>query len=508
MATLIHKADGNLDVQKGGAGQSNWEYLSSCASMTGPSVSFGAIETRWCQDPNRAGKFRRSSRFRTNPDDITFDIMTKLSTAQLLKKLGCPFGLRARFLQCEGSRNDPAQYDPFMLGYAPVDITEKSYDDLVIFDGADNDEIIVTTPANAAYEYLIDKMTDPSRVGNAADLGDEEIVAGIYCSNADCGGVCGTRTDECTTSYWLTAGSGLYTNATLIIVTKDVLTGDLSFETKEITGGSTDTYRAIACAGTRIIIASQYAGEIGYSDDQGDTWSFVTMDNGATGEVATTPNFLYARTARDVWFVLGNGYVYHSTNGGLSWVDESNDGLIAETLTSVYAYDEDRIVVAGEDGTLFLSTNGGRTWDNLIDELNKAGIRVNHAVIPPERWNEIYVALNDGRIFHTYNEGATVAGWAEMTFSGSGIGSVDKLKFFGVYAGEQLWFMQTNATNQSRILRDLSGGYGGADVEQILGYTQVIAAGIELNDFDICETNYGLVAGAEETAYPVMIELL
>lgn len=72
---LVQRGQGSVDVQIGGPGN-NWRYLSSCAAMTGPEVPEGDFETRWCQDPHVAGGFRRSSKIRTAPDLISFDLTT------------------------------------------------------------------------------------------------------------------------------------------------------------------------------------------------------------------------------------------------------------------------------------------------------------------------------------------------------------------------------------------------------------------------------------------------
>jgi photosystem II stability/assembly factor-like uncharacterized protein len=503
---LLLKGQGNVDVQPGGPGN-NWKYLSACSSMGGPSVSFGAIETRWCQDPDNAGKFKRSLRFRTASDDITFDVMTKFSTVDKLAQLNCPFGLRARYLQCEGQRSDPSQYDPLMLGYTPVDLESIDRDDLVVTDPNDEDEIIITAPANAAYEYLVSKMTSPTRIGTATTIGDEELVSITFCSNDSCGGSCGARSDTCSTIYALSAGAGaLYSTPTLLVGTKDPLTGLITWESKEIVG-ATGTFDQVICAGSRVIVASQELGEVAYSDDGGDTWSFVAIANGAIATGALSRNFIFARTAQEIWLAMGSGYLYKSTDGGLSFTAIMSGDVTTEDFASVYAYDEDTIVVSGENSNLYRTTNAGRSWTDLgpaiSAEIASAVAVLMHAVIPPKRDLEIYVAIDDGRIFRTKDAGVT---WSEVTFSGSGVGSVDKIRFYGPWSGEVMFFTQTNASNQTRLMRDLSGGAGGSDVEEVVGYTEVLDAGIELHDFDVCTVNYGLLVGVEESGYPVMIE--
>lgn len=506
---LLTRGDAQVDVQVGGPGN-NWQYLSACAAMSGPSVGYGAIETRWCQDPANAGKFVRTLRFRTAPDDITFDVMTKLSTKDKINQLLCPFGLRARWLQCEGTRENAYEYDPLMLGYTPVDLLSKDYDDLVVTDEADNDEIMVTTPANAAYEYMLQKISG-TRLGTAAELGDEAIVSIWFCSYNNCGGGnCGVKTTKCSTVYALTEGAGaIYSTPTLLVGTLDNVTGLYSWEQKEITG-ATGTFQAGICAGSRIIVASQVDGEIAYSDDGGDTWSFVTGFLG-TVAAALSANFLFARTGSEIWLAMGGGYLYKSTDGGLTWTAVLSGTLTTDDLASVFAWDEDTVVIAGENAELYMSTNAGRSWTNFSDEIATAMasefIQLNHAVIPPRRDLELYVATNDGRIFRSLNTGATTVAFTEVAFSGDGVGTLDKIIFYGPYAGELMWFSQTNASSQTRLMRDNSGGAGGVDVEIVAGYTTVFDDGIQLNDFDVCDENYALIAGEEETAYPVIIEV-
>lgn len=114
---LVLKGEGQVDVQPGGPGNP-WKYLSACASMSGPTVPKGETEIRWCQDPKKAGKFRISSKFRTAPDQITFDLMTKLGKLDYLNGLDCPFGIRARWLpeSSGGGTGRPKSMGPDYVG--------------------------------------------------------------------------------------------------------------------------------------------------------------------------------------------------------------------------------------------------------------------------------------------------------------------------------------------------------------------------------------------------------
>ncbi len=167
--TLVLKGEGNVDVQVGGPGH-NWVYLSACASMGGASVPKEGTELRYCQDITRAGKFKISNKIKTAADAPNGDLVTKLGQIDYLDGLECPFGIRARYAKC-GAREDVQNYNPIMLVFSGVDLESEDYDDLVISSPDNEDEILVTTPWTATYNYRI-KTVEGARMGSAADLGE------------------------------------------------------------------------------------------------------------------------------------------------------------------------------------------------------------------------------------------------------------------------------------------------------------------------------------------------
>ena len=57
------------------------------------------------------------------------------------------------------------------------------------------------------------------------------------------------------------------------------------------------------------------------------------------------------------------------------------------------------------------------------------------------------------------------------------------------------------------IFRDLSGGAGGADVELVMDWLDVVPTGIELNALSCCSVNQVLVAGENYNSYPVVVKV-
>lgn len=494
---LVLKGEGQVDVQPGGPGNP-WKYLSACASMSGPTVPKGETEIRWCQDPKKAGKFRISSKFRTAPDQITFDLMTKLGKLDYLNGLDCPFGIRARWLpeSSGGEREDPSQWDPIMLEYCDAELNEHSYDDLVVVDPGNQDEILVTAPVSARYELRIKKMGG-NRFGSATSLGDQPINDVEFCGDLSCE----DRTDECSTIYAVTdVDTTPYASPNLIKVTYDPDTNAPTITNVPILGFNSNI-EGLECAGSRLLVSSNGDSAVAYNDNDGDqdSWTIVTLANAP----AANHNALYARTAREIWVGCANGFVYKSVDGGGSFSAVHSGDLTSQTINAISAYDANLIVAVGNNGAMIKSTNGGQSWTD-ITETSTTGDNLLDVEIPPDRGKEIYVGTNSGTIYRSKDEGAT---FSSYTFEGSGVGTVDDIEFCGECGSEVMFILHNDGGPRGRLLRDLSGGAGGADVEVVLDYTDLILAGIQLNSISCCDGNTVAIGGENNGGYPVITKV-
>src|SRR3990167_7183579 len=462
---LIHRGEGNVDVQIGGPGN-NWQYLSACAAMSGPEVPYGDTEIRWCQDPQQANGFKISSKIRTAPDQITFDLMTKLGKVDYLKRLRCFFGLRARFVKC-GEREDPANYDPIMLSYCPVDLQSKTYEDLVITSPENQDEILVTTPSSASYEYRIKKVAG-GRTGSSTTLGDQPINDIEYCGGVDCPGYCGDEDDGCTKIYGVTdTDTTTYAAPNLIKGVKNLVTDVITWTNTPILGANSNIEN-IECAGSRLVISSNGDVAVFYNDANGDQneWNKIPL----TRTPSSNHNALFFRTAREGWLGCNSGYVLKSVDGGATWNEVHSATLTTENINAVFAYDKDLVWAVGNNGVILKSTDGGQSWQDMT-ETSTTAANLLAVVVPPSRSKQAYVGTNNGRIYRTTNEGTD---WSRISFDGDSVGTVDDLAFCGPCAGDVLWILHNDAGPRGRVLRDLSGGAGGIDVETVVDYTTLI----------------------------------
>lgn len=494
---LVRKGQGNVDVQPGGAGNP-WYYLSSCASMSGPEVPYGDFERKFCQDPKVAGAFRQSSMIQGAPDLISFDLMTKLGKVEYLKRLNCPFGMRARYQTC-GEREDVTNYDPLMLAYCDVRLQSKSYDDLVVTSAEDDDEILVTSSAVANSEYQPRHIT-PGRTGTAATLGDQIINDIEYCDSPKCAGYCGPASDGCSTIFAVTAADNApYAAPNLIKGVKNLASGVITWTSTPILGlnGAAEN---VECSGKRVGVTSATDIAFAYNDsptqDQNE-WNKIVL----TRTPSSNHNALF-RQGNNWWLGCTLGYILKSVDNGLTWAEAHSATLTTQTINAVYAYDKDLVVAGGNNGAMLLSTDGGQTWSD-ITETSTTSANILDIVIPPNRPREIYIGTNNGRVYRSIDSGAN---FTRMSFDGDSVGTVDDLDFCGPCSGEALFILHNDAGPRARILRDLSGGAGGNDVEVIMDYTQTIAGGIDLNALACCDVNEVLAGGALFGGFPVVIK--
>jgi len=496
---LVLKGQGQVDVQVGGPGN-NWNYLSACASMDGPSVPRGATEQRWCQDPKQAGGFKVSSKIKGAPDQVSGNLMTKLGKIDYLDGLECTFTLRARYASC-GEREDPSNYDPLMLSFCDVDLNEHGYDDLVVVSPENNDEILMTAPWTASAEFRV-KFPSFGRIGaSATNVGDQPVNDITFCDEASCGGYCGNRSDGCTTFYAVTdADAAPYAAPNLIKGVRNLITDAWTWSLDPILGLNGDA-NAVECAGSRILVAGNADSVVAYNTNDGDPddWNPVVLGNAPSAN----PNALFARTAREIWVACNNGYVYKSVDGGATYNAMHSAELTTENLNAVFAFDRELVYAAGDNGVMIKSEDGGSTWAD-ITEVATTSANLLVMKVPPGRSKEVFVGTNDGQIFKSTDEGAI---FANVPFTGDGVGTVDDLAFCGPCMGEVLWILHNDSGPRGRILRDLSGGAGGADVEVVAGYGDIIAAGVELNALSCCSANEIVAGGELSGGYPVIVRV-
>lgn len=502
--TLVLKSEGNVDVQIGGPGHA-WAYLSACASMNGVSIPREGTELRYCQDTQLSGSggFKISNKIKTVADAPNGTLVTKLGKIYYLDGMDCPFGIRARFSKC-GAREDVHTFDPLMQTFSGVDLGSEDFDDLAITDPGNEDEVLVTTPWTATYSYRVETVVG-ARAGSLADMGDQPVNDWAICDTPQCAGYCGARKDGCSLYYGVTdLDTSPYGWSNLITGIKDVYTDVVAWYTNPIIGVNGNVEN-VECAGDRVIVASNGPSLTAYNDtfdDYGvpdqDEWVEVAMTHAPTAN----GNALMARTTLEVWVACDDGYVAKSVDGGETYTYTAVESGGTQ-LNAIWAYDADLVYVVGNNGRMFRSTDGGGTWAD-ITEVATVAANLLCVQVPPGREREVYIGTNGGEIYRSIDQGVL---FEEMTFTGNGVGTVPDFDFVGDN-GDVLWIVHNNAGVNGRILRDLSGGNGGADVRVEVGYLGIIAAGNpQINTIVGCDANVAWAAGEVNGGYPFVVKV-
>lgn len=160
-----------------------------------------------------------------------------------------------------------------------------------------------------------------------------------------------------------------------------------------------------------------------------------------------------------------SGAAWITYDGGVTWSTFTTG--TANNLTEITVASSKLAWLGGASGTLVRWRNG------VCDTVTVTGLSttaINSLAVPVGDWrrDQVYVGSAAGNIHASMNSADSVPTWRTLSFDQSGTGAIDAIEFGGPH-GCFMWFIQTLGGNQSRIVRDLSGGFGVAANCEILG---------------------------------------
>jgi photosystem II stability/assembly factor-like uncharacterized protein len=204
---------------------------------------------------------------------------------------------------------------------------------------------------------------------------------------------------------------------------------------------------------TRLLVAKEAPtgaqGQVAYSDDNGATWTLVSIGGSTAAHGAVDAGALFALDQGHVWLASAEGYIYFSSDGGASWTAQTSGTLTTEDVRCV-AFQNENDGMAGADNDIILkTTDGGTTWE-LTGDVTSAGDDINCIAPSGKFW---WVGTSGGQLFYSRNEGDT---WSERTFSGSGVGDVADIAWANELVG---YAIKNTAAPVGSILATINGGY-------------------------------------------------
>ena len=146
--------------------------------------------------------------------------------------------------------------------------------------------------------------------------------------------------------------------------------------------------------------------------DGGDTWQTMTLPNPGFNASIIKVDFI---NQNDGWIVGWDGYVVHTTNGGLNWQSQNvgnNEvrmlGLHVVSPTEAYAIGN---INNNSSAVLYRTTNAGATWQNfpVVDQGGMTGVWARPGS------NSIWVSGFAGSVFRNAGGGPTPTPTATVT---------------------------------------------------------------------------------------------
>lgn len=225
----------------------------------------------------------------------------------------------------------------------------------------------------------------------------------------------------------------------------------------------------VAKAGDFVIVAGStgiaYAKYQDIKDGVALPWSLALSATNINDVVAVSSDTLYA--------CANSGIIYKSTDGGFTWSTLSNGTLTAQNLNSISFVDSTIGYFAGNSGALVQYFNGTLSLITVRTSVGGAAITANFNVVAtaPFRGSEIYLGTSTGLTYRCTNATGSYPLFTLMTgLPLSGSGSIDDLQFGG-FRGSVLFIVQSNAANNSRVLRDITGGATAMKIEIVGDFT-------------------------------------
>jgi hypothetical protein len=192
-----------------------------------------------------------------------------------------------------------------------------------------------------------------------------------------------------------------------------------------------NTTRHLVACGT----AAAAGLRIGYSDDNGATWTTVALNLVAT-EMANHGGALFSLDSKHIWLVTNLANVFFSSDGGLTWTDQNAPAQTAnQVLNAVKFLDKDvGFAVGGEpaaSSVIIWTTDGGVHWTDLTNQPQAQAA----TGVAPITDQQLYVSYEDGDIWYSDNFQDDVAGmWDQVSLpiTPDALGDID---FIDPYMG-------------------------------------------------------------------------
>lgn len=259
----------------------------------------------------------------------------------------------------------------------------------------------------------------------------------------------------------------------------------------------------VACLGEFLVVVSNGAGSIIYSDDRGTTQVEVTT----TAMTAHPPNQVDMLDQSFIVVVGDDGYIFTSYDAARTWFTADAGNATTSNLTRVMIAPSDPLTIyavsSAADVTV-KSENGARTWAAMT-AAGVGGTGITALCVDPDNKNRVLIGTDAGEVFESLNgavswtEQDTLAGITAATKANTTIADIVSCGC-GVY-----WLITENSSDDVRkVYRNVDAGATGKWFEPD---SEAVAAGKSLTGIACCGPNAAVAVGGETVVSDVVVLL-
>lgn len=440
--------EGALWIQRNGPGTK--PVFLGCHQLGDVDEPQGDTEPIYCPDPSGPNRFKVVGTIEGTADLVTTTITTDvIDELDELERANCPFTLFAH-MNTRGRKDNFSAFDRTFV-MSSVRVTSRGLSGLVARTPDDNSRSEQTFDVSA--ETLM-RLKTPTVIRQT--ITETQVIRDLtFCNDVTCKTDDGPATAACQTGYAATEAENAAT-ANVLVTTN----GGTWAATAADPFAADEDISAIACFpfgrdGTRIIVArgttdAANPTEIAYSDDAGATW--VAVDVGSTNaEFVPLHGSLFALDRNNIWVGTDLGRIYYSEDAGLSWTVQDNQAIDTEPYNSIHFSSELVGWAAGGSNKIARTIDGGTNW-SAVTGPTAENANDGMSIFAFDR-NSAIIGYSSGTAYRTDDGGVT---WSQLTYTGSGVGSVRDIVFFNDLLG---YMALDNGTPVGTILWTIDGGY-------------------------------------------------
>jgi hypothetical protein len=471
-----------VDIRVNGPGNP-WQILDLEASVGATSGGQQGVESDWRRSAYGGSEYI-GGRKTGNPARVTYNLMTRITASNFIRGLLRESNRRPgdcerngyvdiRVRQRCGDQRDLTSYTE-AISLLDSTTTGTSTDNNLANNSEGDDLKLMTQEAMSA--GLRGKLKKLVRSDISASVTAQAINAVAYRFGSE----------------WWIATDGIASPASLpevLYSTDDGATWSTANTNTTISAATAgDNCTSLIIVGGYLVAATDsgvcYARINDVKNDVASAWTLAAEAN----SWSDFPTALHSTDNGTIWGAGASGHIFRSTGGPFAFEIADDAGATSNDLVSITSTNDDLVWFGGASGTLVRYRRG------VFATVAVASVSDELSVVraPYGRNDELIVGTDGGEVWATRDANASTPTFIERTFDGSGAGSITDIQFAG-WNGDVMFVIQTNVSSQSRVLRDLSGGALGGDVEIIGTYTDPINAGI--NQIAIANQNTLMAVG-------------